>query len=227
MKLADFWKRYRTLMISVVSVLIVLNFCGRMWTPDETLPPTNIEQNTTEKPLQSEGKKLEIYDKNYNKPPTKPTSSWLTTLWEIVVTTSLIGVLIYYSYTRGWLESLMPKWVAFKTTIFRDTHTHRLHMRLSVVNNTRESKTFQSPQIYFKHWQKSRRFNIKTTIFPLTLTPGTKQDIVIDIDQFWDKVTDLKEFKRVGALIKETGGKQYRTWARPTWLVWTKSRTMK
>lgn len=218
MKIAEFWKNNRTLIVSILGILIVLNYCARMWQPEEVsnTPLQNEEQFSPDRPIGD--KRINSYEDSINK-HIQPEPSQLDAIWQIIVTLALTGVLLYYGFTRGWYARFIPKWVAFSTPIYRDKLSKRLVMRITVANNTNESKTFLSPHIYFKKWQAVRKFNIKTAVFPMTLTPGTKQDIVIDIDQFWDKIPDLASFNRVGAFIEESNGKTYRTWARPKWFL--------
>jgi len=218
MKMADFWRNNRTLIVSILGILIILNYCARMWQPEDVsfVPLQDEEVYSTERSL--EDKRVDSYEDpimNQN----SPEPSQLDAIWQIIVTLALTGVLLYYGFTRGWYARFIPKWVAFSTPVFRDKLSKRLVMRISVANNTAESRTFLSPQIYFKKGEEIRKFNIKTTVFPMTLTPGTKQEIVIDIDQFWDKIVDLKGFNRVGAFIEESNGKIHRTWARPKWFL--------
>lgn len=213
MNMSEFWKNNRTLIVSILGILLILNYCARMWQPEVVISPSSTQE---ERILYDDGYEEEGRADRYDDPPA---STLLGAFWQIIVTLSLTGVLLYYGFTRGWYARLIPKWVAFTTPLARDKVSKRVVMRITVANNTQESKTFLSPQIYFKKWQKVRKFNIKTTVFPLTLTPGTRQDLVIDIDQFWDKIPDLKGFNRVGAFIEEKTGKVYRTRARLKWFV--------
>ncbi|HLW08619.1 MAG TPA: hypothetical protein VKY45_13760 [Marinilabiliaceae bacterium] len=218
MKITEFWRKNRLLIVSILGILIILNYCARMWQPEEVsyTPLQNEEQFSSDRSIGD--KKINSYEDPINKQPqSKP--SQLDAIWQIIVTLALTGVLLYYGFTRGWYARFIPKWVAFSTPIYRDKLSKRLVMRITVANNTNESKTFLSPQIYFKRFQETRKFKIKTTVFPLTLMPSTKQDIVIDIDQFWDKISDLSGFNRVGAIIEESNGKVHRTWARPKWFL--------
>lgn len=218
MKITEFWRKNRLLIVSILGILIILNYCARMWQPEEVsyTPLQNEEQFSSDRSIGD--KKINSYEDPINKQPqSKP--SQLDVIWQIIVTLALTGVLLYYGFTRGWYARFIPKWVAFSTPIYRDKLSKRLVMRITVANNTNESKTFLSPQIYFKRFQETRKFKIKTTVFPLTLMPSTKQDIVIDIDQFWDKISDLSGFNRVGAIIEESNGKVHRTWARPKWFL--------
>ena len=92
-------------------------------------------------------------------------------------------------------------------------------MRLILSNTTTESKTFLGPQLLFKKLSEGRRFKIKSDDFPITLTSGTSHSLIIDIDQFYEKVAELEAFKRIGAEIDTTGGKVFRTMVVPRWWV--------
>ncbi|MGQ1947457.1 hypothetical protein ACT3CD_10220 [Geofilum sp. OHC36d9] len=218
MRFSEFWMRNRTIIISALGLMVLLNFCGRMWAPKtETrpIPQSQITQLDNGSETQLKSYEELMYERSLKQPQSKNDGSF----WQTVMTLAIIATLFYYGFTKGWLTRLMPKWVSFNTVFFRDRSTHRLLVRLSVANNTNDSQTFISPQLLFKRWTASRRFNIKSSVFPLTLTPGTRQEIVIDIDQFWEKIPDLKGFNRVGAMIQTSGGKTYKTFAWPKWIL--------
>jgi hypothetical protein len=218
MRFSQFWMRNRTIIISVLGLMVLLNLCGRMWSPKTETRPISESQIT--QPDNGSGTQLKsyeelMYERNLKQSQNENNGSF----WQTIMTLAIIATLFYYGFTKGWLSRLMPKWVSFNTVFFRDKSTHRLLVRLSVANNTNESQTFISPQLFFKRWTASRRFNIKNSVFPLTLMPGTRQEIVIDIDQFWEKIPDLKGFNRVGAMIQTSAGKTYKTFARPKWIL--------
>lgn len=218
MRFSEFWMRNRTIIISALGLMVLLNLCGRMWAPKtETRPISEPEITQLDNGSDTQLKTYEelMYERNLKQPTNRNNGSF----WQTIMTLAIIATLFYYGFTKGWLTRLMPKWISFNTVFFRDRSTHRLLARLSVANNTNESQTFISPQLLFKRWTASRRFNIKSSVFPLTLTPGTRQEIVIDIDQFWEKIPDLKGFNRVGAMIQTSDGKTYKTFARPKWIL--------
>ena len=135
-----------------------------------------------------------------------------------------IGLILvsYYVYKKGLFSAIMPQWVRFNIVLYKDRKTGRLLLKFFVFNSTNESKTFMHPQVFFKRGKIRRFFRLKNDTFPLTLTPGTGHSIVIDIEQFWDKVPDLKGFNKVGAIIDTNQGITYRTFAYPRWFVFGK-----
>ncbi|HBG86285.1 MAG TPA: hypothetical protein DDW62_01910 [Marinilabiliaceae bacterium] len=92
-------------------------------------------------------------------------------------------------------------------------------MRISVYNNTSQSKTFSAPHLFFKRGKDTRNFAVKNELFPLTLPAGSSHSILIDVDQFWEKVAGLNLYNRIGASIETSTGESYRSLAIPKWLV--------
>lgn len=187
--------------------------CSKMW---------NIEKPETSYLQEIESYENNNHDYSHNHiehPETKEKSLNITNLIFVIL---LFSIFFYYGYTKQWFKNYKPKWVFFKTLIYRNKTNQRVLMRLTVVNNTNSSKTFLAPNIYFKKLNKTREFQIKTDVFPVTLTEGTSQEITIDIEQFWEKIDELKKFDSIGASIQEQGGKTYRTWAKPKWLIFNR-----
>jgi hypothetical protein len=78
--------------------------------------------------------------------------------------------------------------------------------------------------VVFRKWQKERRFRFKVgkhdEVFPITLAPDTSHRVVLDLEQFFEKIPDLKGANRVGASVETTDDKQYRDFTMPMWLDW-------
>lgn len=211
MKIVNFWREHKTILISILIILVTLNVCSKMWQIDP--PETTYLEQSTDNYVDNVQEELihfenEIKQKERNK-----------NIINIFFITILVITLISYRYSKQIRELLTIRRVLFKTFIYRSRETKRVLMRLKVVNNSEASITFSEPIIHFKKFKEVRQFKISTPLFPVTLTKGTSQEIVIDIEKFWEKIDDLKRFDYIGASIEEAGGKTYKKWAKPKWLI--------
>jgi hypothetical protein len=125
---------------------------------------------------------------------------------------------------KKYLHRLFPGRVMFSVVKGEDPVTgHRL-LKISIVNKTDEGLTFLPPNLVFRKWGDERKFRLKGNsqedMFPLTLTPGTSHRVVLDLEQFYEKIPDLKSSNRVGASVETTGQKIYRAFAWPRWITW-------
>ena len=146
-----------------------------------------------------------------------------TSFFSAIFWLSALILVVYYLNRKGWLPKLMPQWVSFKMVLMENKINKRLLMRLTITNNSRKSETFNSPCLLFKNWSKSRKFVIKNDLFPLTLTPETMHTMMIDVQNFYDKVPDLGKFKWLGAEVETSVGKIYRSIAVPRWWVFKRA----
>lgn len=218
--LLAFWQRNKLFIITVFGFFFLMNWCGRIMMPPpvsekpvEAVVPLIADQGQADSIPRLKTYEEVMQDKSVGD---KRDSSSFFRFVLLLTALLLIG---YYAYKKGWLSTIIPQWVKFDMRLYHDRQTGRLLLKLFIHNNTTESKTFMQPQLFFKKWGGRRVFVIKNELFPLTLTPGTGHAMVIDVEQFWDKVSDLKGFNRVGASIDTTLGKNYRTLAYPRWFV--------
>jgi hypothetical protein len=218
-KLLAFWQRNRLFIISVFGFFFLMNWCGRIMMPPVSQKPVETVAPMVEDYAQEDGvPRLKTYEELMSEKAIGSERDSGSFFLFVMLLTALL-LIGYYAYKKGWLSTIIPQWVRLSIRLYYDRKTGRLLLKLFVYNNTTESKTFMQPQLFFKKWGVTRSFVIKNETFPLTLTPGTGHTIVIDVEQFWDKVPDLKGFNRIGASIDTTYGRQYRTMAYPRWLV--------
>lgn len=214
----EFWKRNSTFIITILVFLFFMDYCGRIIFPGSRSRTTEHEiERTLDYSPNALSKGLKSYDeiimeRNAGKKTNWPLLSWLTAA-------TIVGFAGYFAHRKGWLKELIPGRVSFDATLLKDKMSGRLLMRLILSNTTTESQTFLGPQLLFKKLSEARRFKIKSDDFPITLTSGTSHSLIIDIDQFYEKVADLEAFKRIGAEIDTTGGKVFRTMVVPRWWV--------
>ncbi|WP_062124749.1 hypothetical protein [Geofilum rubicundum] len=218
-KLLAFWQRNKMFIISVFGFLLLMNWCGRIMMPPTSPKPVETVSPSVESADVDDGlPRLKSYEELMTERSRRPESDPASFFLFVMMLTALL-LMGYYAYKKGWLSTLFPQWVRFNIRLYYERKSGRLLLKLDVFNNTAESKTFMRPYLLFKKWGSGRSFVIKNDLFPLTLTPGTGHSMVIDVEQFWEKVPDLKGFNRVGASIDTSFGKSYRTWAYPRWFV--------
>jgi hypothetical protein len=218
-KLLAFWQRNKLFIISVFGFLLVMNWCGRLMMPPSSPKPAEMVSPLVDLEEVDEGMpRLKTYEELMTE-RSRGNDGDPASFFLFVMMLTALFLMGYYSYKKGWLSTLWPEWVRMNIRLYYERKSGRLLLKLFVFNNTAESKTFMRPYLFFRKWGFSRSFVIKNDAFPLTLTPGTGHSIVMDVEQFWEKIPDLKGFNRIGASIETTFGKSYRTWAYPRWFV--------
>ena len=218
-RLLDFWNRHSTFIITVLAFLFFMDLCSRLIMPrpetEKSTSHDNREWLKQETPKQENGLKSYeeiMMEREARQDPQQPLLVWLMGLL-------LAGATVWYLVRKGLLPKVFPGRVTFRTTFIRDKKNNRLLLEIKLVNTTRESQTFLTPQLLFKKVSEAKRFKLKSNDFPLTLTSGTRHTMIIDLEQFWEKVPALKSFYRVSAEIETTTGKLYKTRTLPKWWV--------
>jgi hypothetical protein len=212
----NFWKRNSTFILWVLGFLFLMEYCSRVMMP---APKQKVVNPVVEVQPKAEGggKRIKNYEEILMERRAKQQTNWPLLAWLAAGATVLVAG--YYAHRKGWLRGLVPGSVSFSSALMRDRSTGRLLMRLLMSNTTQGSQTFLLPHLLFKHGGEVRRFKIKSEDFPLTLTQGTSHSLVIDVDQFWEKVPDLVRFNSIGAEIDTTSGKVFKTRILPKWWV--------
>lgn len=200
-RLLEFWKRNSTFILIILAFLFFMDFCGRIIIPqsENVTKKTTSQEVITIKPDQGGLKSYEeiVMERKLSDKGNGVLLSWLAAL-------SVVVIAGYYTHQKGWLKKFFPGKVAFSSVLLKEKGSKRLLMRLSLSNTTSESKTFLMPHLLFTKSSEVRRFKLKSEDFPLTLTSGTSHTMVIDIEQFWEKVPGLAKFSRIGAEINTT-----------------------
>ena len=211
----EFWHKNRNFVLVLFAGLFLLVLCNRVLTTDtdsEKKEPagTVVTEDSQYRPLSLE--EIEKYKE------TKSRSNDNSFIRILVLAMALI-LFVKFGFKKGWFAYLMPQVVHFKASLRRSRKTGRLLMRISFFNNTPQSKTFNAPHVFFKKGAKIRNFVLRNEYFPLTLPSGSSHIMLIDVEQFWDKVAGLEHYKRVGASIETTTGERFRSLSLPRWLV--------
>lgn len=217
-KILDFWKRNSTFILTMLGFLFFMDFCGRMIMPKHQMVNqqepelhSNIsEGNTTGKGLKSYEEIM--MERSVNQKSKLPLLSLLFALLTV-------GATGYYVHKKGYLKKIIPGSIGFKAILLKEKTSKRLLMRINLSNTTHETQTFLPLSVLFKKSSEVRRFRLKSDDFPLSLTPGTKHTLVIDIEKFREKLPELNRYSRIGAEIDTTSGKIYKSNALPKWLI--------
>jgi hypothetical protein len=219
-----FWLKYGNLILIGLFFLFVVSYCNQQ--AKFSAQQSGSKETVSEKIEKREdnGPYLKSYEElmRERKPDqTRRPGGFITLLLLLALGAGIVWV-ARQAWWRSLVQSLFPGHVKMKVVRMKDKVTGRKLLRISVENRTSEGLTFLAPMILFSKWGNERQFRLKSSnqedMFPLTLTPGTGHKVVIDLDQFYEKIPDLKGTARVGAYIETTDGKQYKKFALPPWL---------
>jgi hypothetical protein len=219
-----YWRKYGNFILMGLFFLFIINYCSRQPVApsqqdvqQQEQPSENVNQNQDEPHLKSYEQLMMERQPQQQEGP----GGFFT-----VFLLMLSGVGIVWLARQPWWIRLWEKWfpgrVRFRAFKAKDHVTGRNLLKISIVNNTGDGLTFMPPMLVFRSWGKERRFRFRPSeqdeMFPITLTPGTGHRVVLDVDQFYEKIPDLKSATRVGASVETTGGSQYKSFALPRWL---------
>jgi hypothetical protein len=223
--LQRFWRKYGNLILGGLFFLFIISYCNQQtrYTAQKAIDQPNKSIRKLSEHDSSQLKSFEeLMSERQSQKPERPGS--LFTMLLLL----MLGVGIVWMIRQSWWKSFWMKWfpgrVSLRVAKGKDHVTGRKLLKISIVNKTQDGLTFMPPMVVFSKWGKERRFRLKGSdqddMFPLTLTPGTGHGIVIDLDQFYEKIPDLKGANRVGALVETSGEKEYKSFALPRWLDW-------
>jgi hypothetical protein len=221
-----FWRKYNKFILGGLFFLFLVSYCNQQ-SPKQAVQPEEKEQTvTTESSDTSDLSTLKTYEelvKQRSAQETDGPGSFLTMFLLLMGAFILVWLL-----QKPKMQQLLHRWfpgrVMLQVVKGRDSVSGRRVLKISIFNKSAEGITFLPPYLVFRRWGKERKFRLKGSnqedMFPLTLTPGTSHRLVLDLDQFYEKLPDLKNSNRVGASVETTGQKEYRSFALPGWLSW-------
>jgi hypothetical protein len=221
-----FWKKYGNLVLGGLFFLFIISYCNQQAQYNEIREHTVQEHSETGQTETDEqdSQKLKTFEElmRQRQPQQQEGPGSLFTMLLLLG----VGVGIVWLTRQPWWLSLWQKWFPGKVhlRVFRgkDKITGKALLKISIENKTTEGLTFQPPQLVFKNWGNERRFRLKGSnqedMFPLTLTPGTGHKLVLDLNQFYEKIPDLKKANRVGAMVETTDGNSYKKFVLPRWI---------
>lgn len=221
-----FWRKYSKFILGGLFFLFLVSYCNQQSPKQAAVQSQGKEQTTTELSDTSDLSTLKTYEELVKQRPPQDTEGPGSFLTMFLLLT--VAFLIVWLLQKPKMQLLLRRWfpgrVMLQVVKGRDSVSGRRILKISIVNKSAEGITFLPPNLVFRRWGKERKFRLKGSnqedMFPLTLTPGTSHRLVLDLDQFYEKLPDLKTSNRVGASVETTGQKEYRSFALPGWLSW-------
>lgn len=220
------WKKYGNFILGGLVFLFLVSYCNQQSRNESSKSISNIQENTAADTTSENSNKLPTYEDLMRKRQTGESEgpgSFFTMFLLLMFSFGLVW-LFQQQWVKNYLRRWLPGRVVFFVTKGKDSVTGRRLLRISIINKTDEGLTFLPPYLIFRKWGKERKFRLKGSnqeeMFPLTLTSGTSHHVMLDLEQFYEKVPDLKSSNRVGASVETTGQKEYRAFAWPRWLSW-------
>lgn len=219
-----FWKKYGNLVLGGLFFIFIISYCNQQAQYNAAREQAMQEHREPEQSADQDSPRLKSFEELMRqRQPRQPEGPG--SLFTMLLLLSL-GIGIVWVTRQKWWLSLWQKWfpgsVNFRVFKGKDNVTGRRLLKISIENKTREALTFLPPMLVFSNWGKERRFRLKGSnqeeMFPLTLTPDTGHRVVLDLDQFYEKIPDLRKANRVGAMVETTEGKTYKKFALPGWL---------
>jgi hypothetical protein len=221
--LKRFWLKYGNFILIGLFLLFIVSYCNQrarfaaQQSDSKEMVAEKVEKRDDKGPYLKSYEELMLERKPEH---TRRPDGFITLLLLLALGAGVIWV-ARQPWWRNLKQSLFPGHVKMKVVRIKDNLTGRKLLSISVENRTSEGLTFLAPMIFFSKWGNERRFRLissnQENMFPLTLTPGTSHKVVIDLEQFYEKMPDLKGAVRVGAFIETTDGKQYK-FALPFWI---------
>ncbi len=221
-----FWRKYSKFILGGFFFLFLISYCNQE-SPNPAVESEKEEQTTIAESLDTNpGSSLKTYEELVKQRPPQDTEgpgSFLT-MFLLLTGAFLLVWLLQQPKMQQSLRRWFPGRVMLEVVKRQDAVTGRRILKISIVNKSAEGIAFLPPNLVFRRWGKERVFRLKGSnqddMFPLTLTPGTSHRLVLDLEQFYEKMPDLKKSNRVGASVETTGKKEYRSFALPGWLSW-------
>ncbi len=221
-----FWRKYGNLILGGLFLLFIINYCAQQpSTSNGSQSPVERIENGEQQQVEDNNGDLKSLEELIREKQQENSQRGPGSLFTVFLLL-LLGVGIVWLARQKFVQDLKKKWfpgrVHFKVRRAKDKKTERRLIRISIENRTSEGLTFLPPMVVFKKGRNERRFRFKPgkqeDFFPLTLTPGTGHRVVLDLEQFYEKIPDLKKTSRVGASVETSDGKEYKDFALPIWL---------
>lgn len=223
-----FWRKYGKFILGGMFFLFLISYCNQQTRYQTSDADATKEQNPVEQEMgqENEGKTLKTYEElvRQRQPQDQEGPGSFLTMFLLLTTAFGLVWLLQQQRVRQYVRRWFPGKVLLQVIKGSDHATGRQLLKISIINKTNEGITFLPPHLVFRNWGQERKFRLKGSnqedMFPLTLTPGTSHRLVLDLEQFFEKIPDLKKSNKVGVSVQTTGEKEYRAFALPTWLNW-------
>lgn len=204
-QIITFYRKHRILILGALTVLIIMQWC-------------QYQANTTYRknvPQSHEVVRLDAPQPQSVPEQDVPQSNpWLPYLILVGMT-----LLVYIAQKKGWIEKLVPGRMSLRAKLFKQNN--RQMLRIYFLNTSQNSHDVDAPIVEFMKAGEQKSFRLKVNendiSFPITLTQRTSHLMVIDLQQFYERIPDLKRFYwiRIKATIDSKTVKQ--TFPMPVW----------
>ncbi|WP_025006831.1 hypothetical protein [Marinilabilia salmonicolor] len=221
-----FWRKYGKFILGGLFFLFLINYCNQQPRNQKSVDNEQEERVKSQPVQEDEITTLKTYEELVTKRQLQENEGPGSFLTMFLLLTFAFGLvwLLQQKKVQQSVRKWLPQRVLFQVRKGRDSVTGRRILKIVIVNKTDEGLTFLPPNLVFRNWGKVRIFRLKGSnqedMFPLTLTPGTSHRLVLDLEQFYEKLPDLKNSNRVGASVETTDDKKYSAYALPSWLSW-------
>jgi len=200
-----FFKRHRIVILGTLAVLIMLQWCQyQANTKYRQTAPLRQETIRIEEPLPPSAPEQ-------NEPQSNP---WLP--YFILVGMTL---LVYIAQKQGWMEKLVPGRMSLRAKLFKQNN--RQMLRIYFLNTSQNSHDVDAPIIEFMRAGEQKAFRLKVNdndiSFPITLTQRTSHLMVIDLQQFYERIPDLKKFYWIRIKATIDSNTVQKTFPMPVW----------
>lgn len=211
--LVNFYSKYRT--IIVVSILIfaglqIANVLIRNQL--KVVPTTSLSQSFKVSPsiIKSVPDPSETGE---DQPEAEVPSSWL--MWFPVIFISVAASIIYLFQNWKGVDRFFPGYILMRAGIVGNRRSGILKWQISVSNRKNETITFSEPILVFSSFTSKKKFKINSNdfskSFPITLGPKTNHTLIIELNQFYQRYTELTQFRFVRTEISASNGKTYKS----------------
>lgn len=200
-QIKDFYTRHRIIILVGLGFVLLMQICSQGAKVHRSDVPVAEEQYI--EGGDSDIKPLAQIEQEQRRNDALPGSSSLLIMMVLVL-------VFYMGIKKGWFVKIMPSIVWISLQVKRNKSTGQRVLKIGVVNQTKESKTFQPPILIFgEPFKTGRKFRIKggdgQDVFPLTLMPGTSHQLVINLDQFRNKAGIVKGYRWVKVEVADAG----------------------
>lgn len=201
----EFLKKHRILILGALIVLIILQWC-------QYQANTEYRQNA---PHRQESIRIDEPVPTPVPDQKAPKSNpWLP--YFILVGMTLV---VYIAQKQGWIEKLVPGRLSLRAKLFKQNN--RQMLRIYFLNTSQNSHDVDAPIIEFMRAGEQKAFRLKVNdndiSFPITLTQRTSHLMVIDLQQFYERIPDLKKFYWIRIKATIDSKNVQKTFPMPVW----------
>jgi len=210
-----FYLRHRTVILIGFAFVVLMQICSRGAEVSNRREPVAIGQQEEWSQDGVSIKPLAEIEREHQRDQQLPGTASLVVMMVLVL-------VFYVGVKKGWFLKLIPSIVWVSLRLHRNKQTRHQMLKISILNQAKESHTFLAPILAFgSPFKKSRKFRIKggdgQDVFPITLTPGTAHQLTLDFDQFRHKVGKLEKYRWVRMEVEASGEKNFKSFWKPVW----------